>query len=225
MMWSAFILGLFGSLHCAAMCGPLMLGLSTKNYSLFAFLVHHLGRWIGYIILALLFYGIVSPLYIFELQQYVALVSGILLILFGLKSYIKPINALVEWFSSVISTKMINSKYGRTGNLFLGVLNGLLPCGLSFSAAILSVNAGGIANTSLYMVLFGLGTLPVLLAISYLPAFGKNYWIAKINLWIPRAMLLAGFLLIIRSAGLGIPYLSPAYNADLDQMECCEPVD
>jgi hypothetical protein len=30
-----------------------------------------------------------------------------------------------------------------------------------------------------------------------------------------------GFLLIIRSAGLGIPYLSPSYNVQQEEMECC----
>jgi sulfite exporter TauE/SafE len=84
MMWSAFILGLLGSLHCAAMCGPFMLGLAAREYSLFSLLVHHVGRWIGYIILAVFFYFVVSPLQIFELQQYIGLFSGILLVIYGL---------------------------------------------------------------------------------------------------------------------------------------------
>ncbi len=225
MMWSAFILGLFGSLHCAAMCGPLMLGLSAKNYSFFGFIIHHIGRWIGYIGLAFLFYTIVSPLYIFELQQYVALLSGVLLILFGLKSYIAPINRLVEKLSTSISARMQNIEVNRSANLILGVMNGLLPCGLSFSAAILSVNSGSYATSALYMVLFGLGTLPVLLGISYLPKLGKAGLVKQINLWLPKVMLLVGFLLIVRSAGLGIPYLSPDYNVETEKMECCDTAD
>ena len=221
-MWSAFILGLLGSLHCAAMCGPLMLGLSAKNYSWFSFIIHHLGRWIGYILLAVLFYAVISPLYIFEAQQYVALVSGILIVLYGLKSYIKPIERVFEKITVAISNKMLGTSVGRTGNIVLGILNGLLPCGLSFSAAILSVNAGSIQGAALYMLLFGLGTLPVLLAISALPKMGRGSWIKIINSWLPRVMILAGFLLIIRSAGLGIPYLSPEYNVEEEKLECCE---
>jgi sulfite exporter TauE/SafE len=224
MMWSAFVLGLFGSLHCAAMCGPFMLGLAAREYSLFSLIVHHIGRWIGYIILAWFFFFLVSPLQVFELQQYVSLASGILLILYALKGYIKPVNAVIEKITSTISKRMLKTNPGRTGSIFLGFLNGLLPCGLSFGAAILSVNTGGMLDASLYMVLFGLGTLPILLAISYLPQFGKTDLMRKLNKHTPKLLLLVGLLLIVRSAGLGIPYFSPDYDAEKEKMECCEPI-
>lgn len=220
-MWSAFILGLLGSLHCAAMCGPFMLGLAAREYSLFSLLVHHVGRWVGYIILAVFFYFIVSPLQVFEMQQYIGLFSGILLVVYGLKSYIPPVNKLFTKITSLISAKMINSKSGRTGNVVLGVLNGLLPCGLSFGAAILSVNAGSLVGAGTYMVVFGLGTLPILLAMSYLPQLGLQKTLRKFNAYTPKILLVVGFLLIIRSAGLGIPYLSPTYNSSAQEMECC----
>jgi sulfite exporter TauE/SafE len=220
-MWSAFLLGLLGSLHCAAMCGPFMLGLGAKGYSLFNLLVHHLGRWIGYIGLALLFRLVVSPLYVFELQQYVSFISGVLLVLFGLKEYIPFIQKFFLKITHSLSNKMSNQNTGRTGSLMLGVLNGLLPCGLSFGAAILSVNTATAWQSSLYMVLFGLGTLPMLLAISYMPKFGKQGFIRKLNLWTPMIIVVMGFLLILRSAGLGIPYLSPTYNADKQKAACC----
>ncbi len=222
MMWSAFILGLFGSLHCAAMCGPLMLGLAARDYSLFSLLVHHLGRWIGYAVLALFFYFLISPLQVFKLQQYVGLASGVLLVLYALKSYIKPVNALVEFLSKKVSSWMSTINPGRTGSISLGFLNGLLPCGLSFGAAILSVNAGSALNAVLYMFLFGVGTLPILLAISYLPKFGKGSLILKLNKHTPKLLLIVGLVLIIRSAGLGIPYLSPDYDVEKEKMECCE---
>ena len=223
MMWSAFILGLLGSLHCAAMCGPFMLGLAARNYSLFSLLVHHVGRWLGYSALALFFYFLISPLQVFKLQQYIGLVSGILLILYALKGYIPPVNALIDFISQKISSQMTKINPGRTGSITLGVLNGLLPCGLSFGAAILSVNAGSATSAMLYMVFFGIGTLPILLAISYLPKFGKGQIIQKLNRHTPKLLLIVGLVLIIRSAGLGIPYISPAYDVEEEKLECCEP--
>jgi len=220
-MWSAFILGLLGSLHCAAMCGPFMLGLAAREYSLFSLLVHHVGRWVGYIILAVFFYFVVSPLQVFEMQQYVGIVSGILLVVYGLKSYLPPVNKLFTKITFFISEKMMKSKYGRTGNVVLGVLNGFLPCGLSFGAAILSVNAGSIVGAGTYMVVFGLGTLPILLAMSYLPQLGLQKSLRKFNAYTPKILLVVGFMLIIRSAGLGIPYLSPTYDSQSQKMECC----
>jgi sulfite exporter TauE/SafE len=222
MIWTALGIGMLGSLHCAAMCGPFMLGLGGKNYNLFSLMIHHIGRWLGYVTLAIVFSLLVTPLQVFELQQYVALVSGILLILYGLKGYIKPVNRFLTKITSSISEKMANTRTGRTGNIFLGYLNGLLPCGFSFGTAILSVNTGSIANAALFMVLFGVGTLPVLLGISYLPRLGNRRVLAKFNTLTPKLILLAGFLLVIRSAGLGIPYLSPDYNIEEEKMECCE---
>lgn len=222
MIWTAFGIGILGSLHCAAMCGPFMLGLGSKNYNLFSLLVHHLGRWLGYITLAIVFSLLVSPLQVFELQQHVALVSGVLLMLFGLKAYIKPVEHFLNAVTNSISKKMAGTAVGRTGNIFLGYLNGLLPCGLSFGTAILSVNTGSIANAALYMLLFGVGTLPVLLGISYLPKLGNKAVLTKFNTITPKLILLAGFLLVVRSAGLGIPYLSPDYNVEEQKMECCE---
>lgn len=224
-MWTAFVIGFLGSLHCAAMCGPLMLGLGTKNYSFLAFMVHHIGRWIAYILLGFLFYSVVSPLYIFEAQQYIALVSGVLLLVYGLKSYIKPVDKAFQWITQKISLQMQNMHTSRTGNIGLGFLNGLLPCGLSFSTAILAVNTGSYLNVAAFMLLFGLGTLPMLLAISYLPRLGRNSWVQTINSWVPRMMVLVGFLLILRSAGLGIPYVSPKYHTETQKMECCEAVE
>ena len=103
----------------------------------------------------------------------------------------------------------------------LGILNGLLPCGLSFGAAILSVNAGSLIGAGTYMVVFGLGTLPILLAMSYLPQLGLQKYLRKFNAFTPRILLIVGFILILRSAGLGIPYLSPTYDAAAQEMECC----
>ncbi len=222
MMWSAFVLGLLGSLHCAAMCGPLMLGLTARRYSLFSHLVHHLGRWIGYIALALFFYFLVSPLEVFQLQQYIGLVSGVLLVLYALKSHIKPLSAVIEAVTQKISKVMLKINPGRNGSIVLGFLNGLLPCGLSFGAAILSVNAGSALNASFYMLLFGLGTLPILLVISYLPQFGKGNVIQLLNKHTPKMLLIVGLVLIVRSAGFGIPYISPDYNVEEEKMECCE---
>jgi len=87
----------------------------------------------------------------------------------------------------------------------LGILNGLLPCGLSFGAAILSVNTGSTLGAGTYMVVFGLGTLPILLAMSYLLQLGLQKYLRKFNVYTPRILLIVGFILILRSAGLGIP--------------------
>ncbi len=221
MIWSGFLLGFFGGVHCVSMCGPFMLALSSKSYHIGHLMVHHIARWSGYILLALMFRLVVSPVSIFGAQQYVAIISGVLLLLFGLKSYIKPLRLFFDSFSNILAKLMPKSQSGIFPKISLGVLNGLLPCGLSFGAAILSVNFPTMWEASTFMVLFGLGTVPLLLAVSLLPRLGKVHIIQKINVWIPRLVIIAGVLLIIRGSGLGIPYFSPKFNAQTEKTDCC----
>lgn len=224
MMWSAFILGLVGSLHCAAMCGPLMLGLSVRHRGQwFALLTHHTGRWVGYALLAVVFQLLIAPVYLFKLQQYIGLIAGLLLVVFALKNYIKPVKQLFAGLSRILQTRMTSVKGGPGGNFTLGVLNGLLPCGLSFGAAILSMNTGSWYQAISYMGLFALGTLPVLVAISVMPRFGKGSWLKRMQALTPKVLILTGLILILRSAGLGIPYVSPSYNVEEQKTECCHP--
>ena len=87
MIWAALLLGLGGSLHCAAMCGPLVFSVQT-NWNIMGLnphiILYHLGRISGYLLLGLAFSLVQVPVQLFDLQQYISLVSGILLLLFVL---------------------------------------------------------------------------------------------------------------------------------------------
>jgi sulfite exporter TauE/SafE len=108
-----------------------------------------------------------------------------------------------------------------TGVILFGILNGLLPCGLSFGAAILSVNEANVAASAMFMVYFGLGTLPMLLVLSYVPKWMNKSSLTKLRSFSPKLMIVIGFLLVIRSMNFGIPYVSPTYNPASEKMECC----
>jgi sulfite exporter TauE/SafE len=100
----------------------------------------------------------------------------------------------------------------------LGVLNGFLPCGLVYVACAAAAATGGLASGSLYMVAFGLGTLPMMLAISLsgkLVPFSLRLRLARA---IPFCIVVLAGLLIVRGLSLGIPYLSPDIS---DPQSCC----
>lgn len=212
---SAFIIGLFGSLHCVGMCGPLMLvahaGGSGRSSQWSGLLLYQSGRILTYSLLGLLFGFFGWGAHLFGIQREIAIVTGILLILMALfKINAEKQIAGMSWFS-VLQFKL-RSTFGRylkkdtsSARFGLGVLNGLLPCGLVYLAILGAANSPGIGWGMLYMLCFGLGTLPLLLASLLLgQRFGPQLK-ARLSWLTGAAMLLAGALLIWRGGTYQIP--------------------
>ena len=94
--------------------------------------------------------------------------------------------------------------------LTIGFLNGFLPCGLVYMAVFGALASGDIATGSLYMLLFGLGTIPLMTSAIYLGKFLNSSIKQRIQKIIPVFVVIIGALFILRGLGLGIPYISPA---------------
>ncbi len=91
----------------------------------------------------------------------------------------------------------------------LGALNGLLPCGLVYVAAVGAAATGHPASGAIFMIFFGLGTFPMMLGIHIAGqrlAIPPGFPIRSVT---RTAVLMMSFLLILRGLGLGIPFLSP----------------
>ena len=89
------------------------------------------------------------------------------------------------------------------------LLNGLLPCAMVYAALFGALATQQVFSGSLYMMLFGIGTVPLMSAVSYL-----SKWITmpvrnQIQKIIPVAMVCVGLLFIARGFSLGTHY-SPA---------------
>jgi sulfite exporter TauE/SafE len=221
MIYAAFILGLAGSLHCLGMCGPLALALPGGNRRwgplLLSRLLYNFGRIITYTIIGFAM-GVLGRFVMFAgFQQILSLVLGVVLLL-GLLFY-RNAGFLQRLVGSVQKRVAGLLKVEHTAVLLpIGILNGLLPCGLVYAAAAASVLEGGILGGGLFMFIFGLGTVPMMLAVSLTPrVFGVHRmpWAQKA---LPAALLITGSLLLLRGMGLDIPYLSPAFQ---DMSACC----
>ena len=101
------------------------------------------------------------------------------------------------------------------------MLNGLLPCGLVYLALAGALVSGGAINGAAYMAAFGLGTAPALASVMLLGSAIKPAFRARMRKAVPYVIALTGLLLILRGAGLGIPYLSPQLQADAPHKTCC----
>jgi len=223
---TALLLGIVGGLHCAGMCGPLMLALppvgSTRSRFLAGRLVYQLGRILVYAGLGALFGAMGQTLLVAGVQRWVSLALGGLL-LFGV--FVSPrfleFSWIVKWVSRL---RGFMGDYLRRRTLpslaVLGGLNGLLPCGLVYAACAGATATGGVLSGAAYMFVFGLGTTPMMLGISLTGRLVPTAVRLRLRHLAPATMGLLGGLLILRGMGLGIPYLSP----DLDpRAASCHP--
>lgn len=220
MLFSALILGILGSFHCIGMCGPIafMLPVSrdSKALKLFQIFLYHAGRLLSYGIIGLAFGLIGKSLDLFGLQQQLSIGIGILMILIILLpskripkfNFSQPIYRFVGKIKSSMSSALKK----RTPDTFftIGFLNGFLPCGLVYMAVFGALAAGSIVTGSLYMLLFGLGTIPLMTTAIYFSSLMSGNLRHKIQRLIPVFVVIIGLLFIIRGLGLDIPYLSPA---------------
>ncbi len=118
-----------------------------------------------------------------------------------------------SWFSLVGKLKSTIGKMFSIRSypslFFIGMLNGLLPCGLVYMAIAGAIGTGSVGMGTLYMILFGLGTIPMLLGISLAGNLLSLAVRKRINKLIPVLVVVVGIFFILRGLSLGIPYLSP----------------
>ena len=174
---SALILGLLGGGHCLGMCGGLMGALTMaipaeqRNRRLQLLLAYNIGRISSYALAGLLV-GLAgwtignSPAALL-----LRVLAGILLICMGLYlagwwSGLTRIEALGRhlWRHLQPLTRRLMPVTSVPQALFLGAIWGWLPCGLVYSSLLWAASQGSAINSALLMLVFGLGTVPVLLA-------------------------------------------------------------
>ena len=232
MLLSALILGFMGSLHCVGMCGPIAFMLPvdrTNNYKKFGqIFIYHFGRLLAYGIIGLIFGLLGKGLSIFGLQQKLSIAIGALMILVILIPYktfnkynlSKPIYKIISKVKNQLGKEL--KKKSPDTFLTIGFLNGFLPCGLVYMALFASIAMGDALQGSLYMVLFGVGTLPLMTAAIYFSNLLKGGVRQKVQRAIPVFVVIIGILFILRGLGLGIPYVSPAPVTELasSAIEC-----
>lgn len=216
---SALVLGLMGSFHCAGMCGPIAIALplhgNTVPQKIFGGTLYNVGRTITYGIMGAIFGLLGQGIQLLGVQQKISVIMGAVMIISVLfpvlfknqyrmdKSMFSFVGKLKKRIGEMFSIRSFQSLF------FIGMLNGLLPCGLVYMAIAGAIGTGNAAEGTLYMILFGLGTIPMLLTISLAGNFMSLALRRKINKLIPVMVVVVGLLFILRGLSLGIPFLSP----------------
>lgn len=205
-MWiTALILGFAGSMHCLGMCSPLVLAVTSMTpKSILNRVVYNSGRILTYASMGAVVSsaGLVLPLHKF--QNIVSIALGIVLLLLGIggvkRIKIPGLTSFLQRVSSSIKNRFAHLlKQKKLSGIFaLGSLNGLLPCGLTAIALTWCVTLRGPSDGFNFMLLFGAGTLPVMLGFTaLLPVVLKKIsW--SIQELSTGMLILSGCLLIAR---------------------------
>lgn len=223
---SATLLGLAGSLHCAAMCGPIYVAISgfyeTPKHFFAPLAWQLLGKTIGYTLLGFLFGFAGKGLSVLFFQNTLMIVSGILLLAIGVNGFLKfRVFTGIENHLNRGMGRLLSQK--KNGSFLLGVLNGFVPCGLVYAAGLGAMATGSPDRGMAYMALFGIGTMPILV----FSAFSR--WLLPIRktinnrAWKQIPVLILGVLFLLKGMGAGIPYLSPDISSPSPQKNCCTP--
>lgn len=226
----AITIGFLGSFHCMGMCGPLALALPLKEHTpltrISSALIYNTGRISTYFVLGFVFGWLGQGLELWGFQRWASIVFGIVMILSVLFPVLfrsmridERIGSFLGGFKSVFARFFGKRTYGSV--LMIGLLNGFLPCGLVYIALAGAIVSGTPLTGGLFMLLFGLGTVPALFAVTMAGSvFGLNFrnFVRRI---IPFVIVLIGLLFILRGLNLGIPYLSPEMQPQDTTPACC----
>lgn len=203
----AFFTGLFGSLHCVMMCGPLVMALPTSQNtwtSLFQKLIYQAGRICTYGVVGFLAGSLGSILNILGFQQILSIVTGAVLVAIGFTHFTSSTSRWNQVQNKILAPiiQVLSRWMARPGgSLYAGMLHGLIPCGMVYMALAGSLSTGSSFKGAEFMLYFGLGTSPLLLLTSFAPIFFRRLRVSK--LLIPVLFLVSGGILIVR--GLNQP--------------------
>lgn len=220
MLYTAFLFGLISSFHCIGMCGPIamMLPVDRNNASkkVTQIITYHLGRLTAYGSIGLLFGLLGRGFFLAGIQQQLSVFIGVAMILvilipekvFAKYNFSKPIFRVISKIKQTLGRHFKNKSYKSL--FIIGLLNGFLPCGMVYVALFGAIAMQSASFGVFYMILFGLGTVPMMSSVVYVNSFLTIGVRNKIQKVIPYVGIVIGALFILRGLGLGIPYVSPS---------------
>jgi uncharacterized protein len=228
--FAALTLGFLGSFHCIGMCGPIALTIPVRRDSRFGMiggsLLYNSGRILTYSLMGLVFGLFGQGVAMAGWQGWLSVTIGALLLL----NLFLPRLIRVR---SGIAYRLLESLKSHVRRLFglktpfslflIGLLNGFLPCGLVYLGIAGAVATGSSIGGMAFMAAFGLGTLPVMVALTLLRDYVGLRFRGRVRAVVPVFIGAMAVLLILRGMNLGIPYISPSIEVSNGNChhQCC----
>lgn len=233
MIWTALMLGFFGSFHCVGMCGPIALALSARDQQRYLVnkLAYNLGRTMTYAALGALVGLLGFTLGLAGFQQWLSVLLGAMIIFMAFfykrAERILGNMGLFGLISKLKHRLGLQLKQSGLPAFFVsGLLNGLLPCGMVYVALTASLALQSPFYGAAYMFVFGIGTIPLLLGLMVSQHFISIRVKQRMHNLLPYLAVFVGLLFIVRGLGLGIHTLSPksanAATQPVTEMTMCD---
>ncbi|PWJ59256.1 hypothetical protein CLV98_10288 [Dyadobacter jejuensis] len=208
-------MGLLSSFHCLGMCGPIALALPIHGQSqrrqLLGLFSYNFGRALLYACLGALTGTLASALSWIGIFRYLSITAGILMVAYVLWSTrfqaSLPTPAPIQKLLSILK-KAMGSMLQRKNPMawfLLGSLNGLVPCGLVYLALMSSMATGGPLEGATFMLLFGIGTMPMMLAVGFFKGLIGPSLRTRMRRLVPVMLTIAGIWLIARGVLIQYP--------------------
>ncbi|MCX6310558.1 MAG: sulfite exporter TauE/SafE family protein [Bacteroidetes bacterium] len=218
---AALLLGLLGSLHCVGMCGPIAIAIPVKRDNSrtlsIGIIIYNLGRAFTYSILGAIS-GLAGSAVQFAVgQRTLSISAGVIVLLvlilgfFGKRMHL-PSSILSVLSKTKSSLGKLFSQRRPSALLLIGVLNGLLPCGLVYAGLAGAAATGTFLHGAMFMFVFGIGTIPALFMLSFAGSKISLSFRSKMKKAVPVFVGTMALLLVLRGLGLGIPIISPSFS-------------
>lgn len=230
LLW-VFLTGFFGSAHCIGMCGGLVLSLTSKDKtpSKWHFSAYFVGKTLTYTILGgiLGWLGFALLQQMETFQQVLFFIAGVVMIItaLGLLNVLSKLEnhfkiTHLSWYKTAFK-KVITREKGTTSALSLGLLNGLLPCGLVYGMLAKSATQQ-LEMAMLTMFVFGLSTIPALMAVGVLSKWANQRWRTHFNRISGILLLLLGFWTTFKATPLHAKAMTSLTGDKHEVHSCCK---
>lgn len=208
-----FFVGLLTSLHCVAMCGGINLSVCTKytvstRESKFGTLkpsvLYNMGRVISYTVIGGIV-GAIGSIVSFSgtAKGIVAIASGVFMVIMGLNMLnVFPGLRKINPRTPKILTSKVHSNIGQHGPLYVGLINGLMPCGPLQAMQIYALGTGSMWTGALSMFMFSLGTVPLMFGFGAVSSFLSGKFTLKMMKVSAVLVMILGVIMLSRGMAL-----------------------
>jgi len=216
-----FLVGLLTSIHCIAMCGGIVISQCTlyesenekDSFSKFApSLMYNIGRVISYTTLG----GIVGAIgsiisFSGKWKGVVTLITGILMIILGINmlNIFPRLRKFMPRMPKVFTVKIYTTNKKRP--FYIGLLNGLMPCGPLQSMQLYALGTGSFSKGALSMFIFSLGTIPLMFGLGALSSILNAKFTKRMLKVSATLVVILGLIMVNR--GLNLAGFNTAFGA------------